>query len=533
MTAQIKKLQEQVFLPPSPTRLNKFESAGLIRPIDFASKQRGANGNIGHNRGPAIKPNTLKRMNSTQTEVSTSMRLSQATKDPSQFDYDVPVKESNDSPLVQNRPDRTNKPSSPAKHGSVLRDQKTFSFKMLTPPKLPEKESASQARINVGPASPKSKLSLFSNVSAPVSKHSSPYLGPAGSGPLPANPLRSPSRTSFRVRDSSGSLQMQLDRSLERPEVSSSELQPYAGSDSISNARSPKNKAFSIKKQFSSMFPSDRTKLYSSSPLSSNVNSQANLPVMQMPLEPKPAFKYDFCSMTGYSPDSEKVNQDYARVHAFSVGTADKKEMVKLFVLADGHGTYGALASKSAADTLISSVEKKINRSAQQEQSDIEEHMLSETSRLLQEGFAEAHLILKQDSDRRFRHSGTTLVCVLYRRNHLFFCNVGDSKAILCSRGSNPKDVVCSLETKLHKPDDPVEKERIHAAGGQVIESIDEMTGEVNGPPRVWNKAKTEPGLATSRSIGDIVAHNLGVSNIPGKRIFISRHHNKENRFTG
>ena len=530
MTAQIKKLQEQVFMPPSPTRLHKFESAGLIRPIDFAGKQRGANGNIGHNRGPAIKPNTLKRMNSSQTEVSISTKFSQAVKDVSQFDYDVPLKENNDSPLIHNRPDRVNKPLSPVKQGTTGRDGKVFSFKILTPPKLPDREAGSLQRIHVGPGSPSSKVSLASNTSAPVSKMSSPYMGASASGPL--HPLRSPSRTSFRVRDSSGSMQPHLDRSTERPEASSSELYHHAPSDSLGNVRSPKNKGFSIKKQFSSMFSADRTKIYSSSPLSSNLNSQANLPVLQLPAEPKPAFKYDICSLTGYSTDSEKVNQDYARVHSFILGT-EKKETIKMFVLADGHGTHGTIASKLGADTFIASVEKKITCSAQQEQSETEEQMLSETSGLVQEGFAEAHLILKQDSERRFRHSGTTLVCVLHRRNYLFFCNVGDSKAILCSRGSNPKDVVCSLETKLHKPDDEGEKQRIEAAGGQVVESIDEMSGEVNGPPRVWNKAKTEPGLATSRSIGDVVAHNLGVSHVPGRSSLIRRHHNEENRFTG
>lgn len=534
MAAQIKKLQEQMGYPPSPSKLHKIESTGLIRPQDFAIKQRGTIGNIGHNRGPAIKPGSLKRMNSTHAEVSLSSKAVTAGKEiGGQFDYDSQLKDFQDSVLQAPKVEKPNKVLSPPKQLGTGRDGKVFSFKLLTPSPLKpvEKDLSSGSRVVMGPASPtSSKVSLVSSGSGAFSKLSSPYLGASTSGTR--QPIRSPSRTSFRLRDSSGSIQPRLDRSGDRPEVSHSDSR-HAPSDSLGGLRSPKERGFSIKKQLSSMFSGERTKLYSSSPLASNLTSQANLPVLQQSNEPKVVFKHDTCSMTGYSQESEKVNQDYAKSHSFHIGQ-EKKEIVKLFAIGDGHGMNGSLASKLAVDTLASLIEKKLNRAettlSQSEQADSEQKFIKETTQVLEESFSEAHQLLKQDTDRRFRYSGTTLVCVLYRRNVFYFCNVGDSKGILCSRGTNPKDIVCSFETAMHKPDDPQEKERITSAGGLVIESIDQDTGEINGPPRVWNKTKTEPGLATSRSIGDIVAHNLGVSHVPGSTVSNLRHHNEKSR---
>ena len=64
-----------------------------------------------------------------------------------------------------------------------------------------------------------------------------------------------------------------------------------------------------------------------------------------------------------------------------------------------------------------------------------------------------------------------------------------------------------------HKPDLAAEKARIVAAGGRVF-SVEYDDG-VDGPPRVWLGHMDVPGLAMSRSIGDVVAHTAGVSTEP------------------
>jgi serine/threonine protein phosphatase PrpC len=61
------------------------------------------------------------------------------------------------------------------------------------------------------------------------------------------------------------------------------------------------------------------------------------------------------------------------------------------------------------------------------------------------------------------------------------------------------------------KPDEPDEQARILAAGGR-IEAYQDEEGNPLGPARVWLLDEDIPGLAMSRSIGDLVAASVGVS---------------------
>ena len=64
-----------------------------------------------------------------------------------------------------------------------------------------------------------------------------------------------------------------------------------------------------------------------------------------------------------------------------------------------------------------------------------------------------------------------------------------------------------------HKPELPVEKERILSTGGRVF-AVEYLDG-VKGPERVWLSDMNVPGLAMSRSLCDHVAHTVGVSSTP------------------
>jgi len=73
-----------------------------------------------------------------------------------------------------------------------------------------------------------------------------------------------------------------------------------------------------------------------------------------------------------------------------------------------------------------------------------------------------------------------------------------------------------------HKPEIIGEKQRIVSSGGRV----DRFSGNIllhiengvkSGPFRVWLKNENYPGLAMSRSIGDLIASAIGVTAEPGK----------------
>lgn len=66
-----------------------------------------------------------------------------------------------------------------------------------------------------------------------------------------------------------------------------------------------------------------------------------------------------------------------------------------------------------------------------------------------------------------------------------------------------------------HKPDIKDEHDRIISNNGRV-DPFREPTGEPIGPARVWLRTENVPGLAMSRSIGDLVASSVGVTAEPG-----------------
>lgn len=139
---------------------------------------------------------------------------------------------------------------------------------------------------------------------------------------------------------------------------------------------------------------------------------------------------------------------------------------------------------------------------------------LSEQSirKILKEAYLQTHNDLcRSHIDIDF--SGTTCVTSLIHDNTIYTANAGDSRAIIVSQSQGMKAEVIEL-SKDHKPDDPIEKQRIISNGGRV-EAFTNFKGEAFGPARVWHKHDNIPGLAMSRSIGDLAAVKVGVTADP------------------
>lgn len=99
--------------------------------------------------------------------------------------------------------------------------------------------------------------------------------------------------------------------------------------------------------------------------------------------------------------------------------------------------------------------------------------------------------------------SGTTATVTLVRDGYLYVAHVGDSRAVL-ARSVNGQ-LLCEDLTVDHRPTLKSEKERIQTAGGQVRR----LEGDLQ--PRVFLAGKIYPGLAITRSIGDMVGTMAGV----------------------
>lgn len=97
--------------------------------------------------------------------------------------------------------------------------------------------------------------------------------------------------------------------------------------------------------------------------------------------------------------------------------------------------------------------------------------------------------------------SGTTGVSAMFYGRHLYVANVGDSRAVLARRMPNGSIRALDLSHD-HKPDRPDELSRILECGGRVFEW---------GVSRVWLRDADMPGLAMSRSYGDLAAESVGV----------------------
>ena len=115
-----------------------------------------------------------------------------------------------------------------------------------------------------------------------------------------------------------------------------------------------------------------------------------------------------------------------------------------------------------------------------------------------------------KDSEYDKEFSGTTSCSVFITGNYLICSNIGDSRAIMISQRGK---AITPLSTD-HKHNSPKEKNRIIKHGGEVRINYSSSSTlcQENYPFRVYAPEKDYPGLAVSRSLGDFVAKNIGVS---------------------
>jgi len=183
-----------------------------------------------------------------------------------------------------------------------------------------------------------------------------------------------------------------------------------------------------------------------------------------------------------------------------------------IFGVLDGHGDFGHLASNFVKRYIINRIKnhpliKSINNTKE-----IYKRLKNFDYQLITNIFLDAD---KQIKNEKFNceMSGTTCVIVIQLDEHLICANAGDSRAILIYDENSSDNLTNTKIFNLSndaKPENPGEKERIISKGGEVERMVDE-NGVGVGPLRVWIKGEQYPGIAMSRSIGDMDAKKVGV----------------------
>ena len=240
----------------------------------------------------------------------------------------------------------------------------------------------------------------------------------------------------------------------------------------------------------------------------------------------------------------EKINQDNYFNYDLSNG-------YKFIGVCDGHGEDGQNVSEYLRNTLPKELDKELNKliSSEKKRLSILESMLqknrkelsdTETKKekkdkinlienletyekineLLKRVFLTTNVkLIEENYMFNLENSGSTCVSIFLKKeeiNKIYIANVGDSRSIIIKEPSkdkkNNKESSWSYVqlSRDHTPSEKDEADRILKHGGE-IQQLQNEAGEWEGPFRIYMKDEEGPGLAMSRSFGDVIGSILGV----------------------
>ena len=227
---------------------------------------------------------------------------------------------------------------------------------------------------------------------------------------------------------------------------------------------------------------------------------------------------FKFCSQlskAGRTADrKEKTDQDTPLI-SISLSGIDG---FNIFGVLDGHGNDGHFVSRFFKDYFInkmnSYVQNLLYSNPYITAEDIYISLKSNGYDYITNLFINADNEIKMQNSFDYYLSGTTCNLVFQFNNHLLDFNVGDSRSILVEDSG---DLITQIVHPLsidHKPDLPEELQRIQESGG-TVQKLRDFNGNELGPLRVFKIGCPYPGLAMSRSLGDLQAKECGVISNP------------------
>jgi len=211
---------------------------------------------------------------------------------------------------------------------------------------------------------------------------------------------------------------------------------------------------------------------------------------------------YSCATSPGLSGGKIKQNQDTF----FAITKVFGKSDWSAFGVLDGHGQHGKSCSLFAKGAFV----RILSRESELDESVLDQH--------LAQAFQRVHNALCGDDTIDSSLSGTTASIVIVTSTKLYSANVGDSHCIITKKAKQRRTSAFQI-TEEHTANVEQEAIRVRKSGGRV-HRLSIGFGEDIGPQRVWLANEDSPGLAISRSIGDEVAHSVGVTSIPSVAIW-------------
>jgi len=255
--------------------------------------------------------------------------------------------------------------------------------------------------------------------------------------------------------------------------------------------------------------------------------------------------RYAYLSQRGYYPDElDKPNQDqFSVTHGMGGVESDS-----LFAVYDGHGREGDLCAKFVKKELPVALSRIVERARRRQSGSSGGRSLTKAASKKLSHSSMSGSVLKKENMHRAIHcahvrcngelhaneevddklSGTTAISVYFHGPgaRITVANVGDSRAVVGQLRKNAyRALPLSRDQTPYRSD---ERARVIKAGARVL-SLDQIEGlepvtdweedielgdeidEWGDPPRVWSPDGEYPGTAFTRSLGDLVAEQLGV----------------------
>ena len=211
---------------------------------------------------------------------------------------------------------------------------------------------------------------------------------------------------------------------------------------------------------------------------------------------------------------NQKTNQDTL----VSLTNINKIKDFNIFGVLDGHGVDGHHVSNYASEFIPSQIINNPEIKGLSDPELIYQKLKENNCQIITEAFLSCDEQLKNAEFDAFG-SGSTCILIIHIGQHILCANVGDSRAIVAYDDNKEDKEFNYLEQAQlsidYKPDLEEEKNRILLSGG-AVEQMQNQFGEGVGPYRVWVKGEDYPGLAMSRSIGDLKGKTIGVISEPG-----------------